>query len=59
MSGKGIDRHLFSLYIVCRGQGYVRNLNVKSLINLIKHKSLINLCQSLFEFSRMSEITTL
>jgi len=22
MSGKGIDRHLFSLYIVCRGQGY-------------------------------------
>lgn len=22
MSGKGIDRHLFSLYIVCRGQGH-------------------------------------
>lgn len=23
MSGKGIDRHLFSLYIVCKGQGHV------------------------------------
>lgn len=22
MSGKGIDRHLFALYIVCKGQGY-------------------------------------
>ena len=23
MNGKGIDRHLFALYVVCRGQGYV------------------------------------
>ena len=26
MSGQGIDRHLFSLYIVCRGQGHVSTL---------------------------------
>ena len=23
MNGKGIDRHLFALFVVCRGQGYV------------------------------------
>ena len=23
MNGEGIDRHLFALYVVCRGQGYV------------------------------------
>ena len=23
MNGKGIDRHLFALYVVCKGQGYV------------------------------------
>ena len=25
MNGQGIDRHLFALYVVCRGQGYVSN----------------------------------
>lgn len=23
MNGKGIDRHLFALFVVCKGQGYV------------------------------------
>ena len=26
MNGKGIDRHLFSLFVVCKGQGYVSKI---------------------------------
>lgn len=25
MNGMGIDRHLFSLYVLCKGLGYVRS----------------------------------
>ena len=34
MSGKGIDRHLFALYIVCRGQGYVSYVYYISILLL-------------------------
>ncbi|XP_002154641.1 carnitine O-palmitoyltransferase 1, liver isoform [Hydra vulgaris] len=33
MSGKGFDRHLFALYIVCRGQGYESSF-LKSALQL-------------------------
>lgn len=26
MNGRGVDRHLFALYVACRGIGYVRKL---------------------------------
>ena len=29
MNGKGIDRHLFALYVVCKGQGYVSVMTLK------------------------------
>lgn len=29
MNGKGIDRHLFALYVVCKGQGYVSIMTLK------------------------------
>lgn len=33
MNGKGIDRHLFALYVVCRGQGYESEF-LKSALSL-------------------------
>ena len=32
MNGKGIDRHLFSLYVVSKGQGHVRTISFFSIV---------------------------
>lgn len=38
MNGMGIDRHLFSLYIVCKGQGYVSIVSVHSIVFFVSCK---------------------
>ena len=33
MNGKGIDRHLFALYVVCKGQGYVSIMTFEDFLS--------------------------
>ena len=46
MNGRGFDRHLFGLYVACKGLGHVREI---AIINQLKHtQSCSILFQELF-----------
>ena len=50
MNGMGIDRHLFALYIVCKGQGYV-SIHYNNRVYVRGHKYVLGRTQTHFKMS--------